>query len=193
MSGREPAYPGTLQGHVRTRGPALWPVVVAALVVAAVVGLLAGAVWGLSSRGSTTGSLTPAPGPGTSMTGPSTGPTSSRATSPTPTSPSEATPSGTTGFPPAPSTNQLVTQLWRLSPWRVTNANGVLGVTGTLRNLAATPRSATLTVLVYAAGQPVGQATTTISDWPGTTSAPVVLSSVDRWQPGAKILVLEVD
>lgn len=179
-------------------------VVLAILAVAASIGLLAGAVWGLRDRATPTAQPTPAPSLVTPSTGlPSIGPTPTPTPTTTPTTLiSSPTPSGTSSgsstpspaasgnFPPAPSANQLSDQEWRVGNYRIRDVSGRMVIEATVRNAAATTRSAGLTIYAYVKGKPLAILTASVIQLGANATAPIVFTSTNSWKPGPKVLLL---
>jgi hypothetical protein len=173
-------------------------VVAVAVSVAAVLGLLVGAVWGLAGGGSdagssATGPTSTRPSASSSGTAPSaspSGPSASSTPTRTATSPSAApVPSGE--VPPAPATTTTSAEGWRLGSWRITNT-GTLGVDTTARNTTTGTRSADLVLYVYVDGVHIATTTARVTDVPAGGTVPVQFTGPDPWQPGQKVLLLQV-
>lgn len=168
-----------------------------AVALAAIVGLIAGAIWGLS------GSRSPAPddsaapvtsapvstaNPGSPVASPSSGETPGSSTAPSPST--APTPDGS--VPPAPATTTTSADGWRLGSWKITNTAGALGVSTTARNTATGTRSADLVLYVYVDGRWIATTTTRVTDVPAGGTVPVEFTGTDAWQPGQKVLLLQV-
>lgn len=95
--------------------------------------------------------------------------------------------------PPAPTSNELTSNDWVLSPYAVIREQGNLVVTGTLQNLAAADRSATIRVFVYVSGSPVAVGVGEVRDVPAGQSVEVALPSGAAWTAGNKVLLVQAE
>jgi cytoskeletal protein RodZ len=170
-------------------------IVAVAVSVAAVLGLLVGAVWGLAGGGS---EGTPSAGGPTSPSTVAPAPSSPEATGSTPSSTPTRTsssptpaPAPTGEVPPAPATTTTSADGWRLGSWRITNT-GTLGVDTTARNTSTGTRSADLVLYVYVDGRHIATTTARVTDVPAGGTVPVQFTGTDQWQPGQKVLLLQV-
>lgn len=170
--------------------------VAVSLVLAVLAGLAIGAVWGLAdgsspsatpTRTSTPGITTPAPGP----TSGSSRPTTSAPAEPTG-STSSAPPTAPGSAPPAPATTTTSADGWRLGSWRITNTAGAIGVDTTARNTSTGTRSADLILYIYVDGEYIATTTARVTDVPAGETVPVQFTSSDPWKAGQKVLLLEV-
>lgn len=169
-------------------------VVAVAVSVAAVLGLLVGAVWGLAGGGTQPPVSAPAPTTVAPASPPESTPAASEGASTTPEPSSSSTPPAvpTPGeIPAAPATTQTSADGWRLGRWQITN-DGTLGVDTTARNTTTGTRSADLVLYVYIDGRHIATTTARVTDVPSGGTVPVTFTGTDRWQPGQKVLLLQV-
>lgn len=144
-----------------------------------VIGIMAALFWVLAANdsGRAPRELTASPAPSATPAEPAPAPT------PTPT-PTQVE------VPPAPAKNELSSNEWLLSPYAIVQENGNLVVTGTVQNLAAPARSATMRVFVYVDGNPVATAVGEVRDVQGGGSLEVSLPSDTAWTAGNKVLLV---
>ncbi len=93
--------------------------------------------------------------------------------------------------PAAPSSDQLSSGDWLLSPYRLENDANGLTVTGTLLNRGTDTASTDLTLWVYLGSESLGSVSTTVSDVPAGGTEQVTMTGDAVWKPGTKVVLLE--
>ncbi len=156
---------------------------VAAVVTCAVIGLMVAAFWAMAATQPVVESAPP--------------PASEEPTEPDPVAEPEPEPAPEPPpevvIPPAPASNQLSSNEWLLSPYAIVREGGNLTVTGTVQNLAAAQRSATLRVFVYVGGFHVATGAGEVRDVAGGGRVEVSLPSGIPWTAGNKVLLVTAE
>jgi len=97
-----------------------------------------------------------------------------------------------TQTPPAPSSNELVSGQWLMSPYAILKDDNKLIISGTLQNRSQEKKSGEVRVFVYVNGQAVAAGTDEVVDVAPGGAVDLFMPTGQEWVPGNKVLYVDV-